>query len=107
MPWHYVADFFGGLFLANGGVHLLAGGRRRRFPTPFANPPFRGLSSPFVNILWGLFNFFMSYALLKAVGEFPLQHDADALVAGIGFVLAALFIARSIVKRRKAEAETE
>lgn len=66
-----------------------------------------GLSPPDVNTRWGLFNFGLSYALLSAVGALPLRHVADAVVAGVVFVLSALFIARSIRKLRKLAATTK
>ena len=71
MPWHNVAAyFFGGVFLANFVPHFVAGVSGRSFHSPFASPPFRGLSSPAVNIAWGLFNLAVAYPLLLHVGEF-------------------------------------
>ena len=86
MPWHdVVAYFFGGVFLANFVPHFGAGVTGRLFPTPFAKPPFRGLSSPAVNILWGLFNLAVAYALLAVVGSFELRRVADGAIMGAGF----------------------
>ena len=52
MPWsHYVAYFFGGAFLANALPHLDAGVSGQPLQTPFASPPFKGLSSPVVNVV--------------------------------------------------------
>jgi hypothetical protein len=57
MVWYkYIACFFSGMFLANAVPHFVYGICGDRFPTPFAKPPGRGLSSPTVNVLWGLFN---------------------------------------------------
>ena len=40
MAWHvHLANFCGGLFLANGVPHFVNGISGRRFPTPFASPP--------------------------------------------------------------------
>ena len=104
MPWHHVAAcFVGGAFLANFVPHFVAGISGRPFHTPFARPPFRGLSPPRVNILWGLFNLALAYALLVCAGSFALGRVADAAVAGAGFGLAALGIAGSI-GRMQAEA---
>lgn len=46
--------FFAGLLIANSVPHFLHGFAGQEYPTPFANPPFEGLSSPLVNILWAL-----------------------------------------------------
>jgi len=59
--WHYVGFFFGGAFLANALPHLIAGVSGTRLPTPFASPPFKGLSSPPVNLAWALVNLAMAY----------------------------------------------
>lgn len=105
MPWsHVAAYFFGGVFLANFTPHFIAGVSGRRFHSPFATPPFRGLSSPAVNILWSLFNLAVAYVLLIVVGSLELQQVPGVAVSGAGFGLGALFIARSIVKMQGAAA---
>jgi len=48
--------FFAGAFLINVLPHFLSGVAGTYFPTPFANPPGEGLSSPVVNVAWGAFN---------------------------------------------------
>lgn len=101
MTWHDgVAYFMGGLFLANSIPHLFAGVTGRRFPTPFAKPPFRGLSSPAVNVLWGLFNLAVAWVLLEVVGNLELRRVAEVGVAATGFGLAAIGIARSLRRAR-------
>ncbi len=77
MPWHNVAAYFlGGMFLANFFPHFIAGMSGVRFYTPFATPPFRGLSSPVVNMLYALFNLAVAYALLVVVGSLELRECA-------------------------------
>jgi hypothetical protein len=99
MPWHHVAAYFlGGMFLANFCPHFAAGISGRQFYSPFAKPPFRGLSSPVVNILWGLFNLAMAYTLLVVVGGFELRRVADVAISLGGFGLAAVGIAGSIAR---------
>jgi hypothetical protein len=99
MTWQdAVAYFFGGVFLANFTPHFVAGVSGRTFHTPFAKPPFRGHSSPAVNILWSLFNLGVAYVLLVAVGGLELRRLADVAIAATGFGLASLFIARSLTK---------
>jgi len=65
MNWyHYIACFFAGLFLANAVPHFVHGISGNSFPTPFAKPPGKGLSSPMVNVLWALANLIIGYVLL-------------------------------------------
>jgi hypothetical protein len=67
MNWHhYVACFFAGMFLANVVPHFVHGISGDRFPTPFAHPPGKGLSSPLVNVLWALLNLVVGYILFRA-----------------------------------------
>ena len=93
MLWHNVACFLGGMFLANFFPHFIAGMSGVRFYTPFATPPFRGLSSPVVNMLYALLNLAVAYALLVAVG-----HGPHVAISAVGFGLGSVFIARSVTK---------
>ena len=57
MEWYnYFSGFCAGAFLANFVPHFVKGVCGDKFPTPFAKPPGKGLSSPMVNVLWGLLN---------------------------------------------------
>ena len=57
MAWYqWIASFFAGALLSNTVPHFVHGISGNRFPTPFAHPPGRGLSSPTVNAAWALFN---------------------------------------------------
>lgn len=99
MPWHdVVALFFGGAFLANFVPHFVAGISGRPFFSPFATPPFRGLSSPVVNVLWGLFNLALAYVLLVVVGNFEPQRVAHVANSAAGFALASVAVARSLAR---------
>jgi hypothetical protein len=60
---HYIACFFAGAFLTNVVPHFVQGISGNRFPTPFANPPGKGLSSPTVNVVWALVNLIAGYFL--------------------------------------------
>lgn len=65
MVWYnYVAAFFGGMVLANTVPHFVHGISGDPFPTPFAHPPGKGLSSPIVNVLWALLNLVIGYVLV-------------------------------------------
>ncbi|MCC7534957.1 MAG: hypothetical protein IT379_02020 [Deltaproteobacteria bacterium] len=97
MAWHdVVTNFFGGAFLANFVPHFVAGVSGRSFPSPFAKPPFRGLSSPAVNVVWGLFNLSVAYALLVLIGSFELHRVADVVVSTAGFGLVSVALARKL-----------
>ncbi len=96
MVWyHYPAYFLGGVFLANFVPHFIAGVSGRRFPSPFATPPFRGLSSPVVNVLWGLANLSVAYVLLVIVADVSPGPSVHTGIAALGFALASVGIARS------------
>jgi hypothetical protein len=57
MIWQfYLCAFFAGVFLTNAIPHFVQGLSGNKFPTPFAKPPGKGLSSAVVNVIWGLFN---------------------------------------------------
>ena len=76
MNWqHLLSYFFGGMFLANAVPHFVSGGMGKRFQTPFAKPPGKGLSTSTVNVLWGFANFVFAYLLLLRVGHFDPRSD--------------------------------
>jgi len=96
MTWYdYIACFFAGMFFANVVPHFVHGISGDRFPTPFANPPGKGLSSPTVNVVWGLLNLVVGYILFR-VGRVS-SGDILALVvffagiAGISVVMSSHF----------------
>jgi hypothetical protein len=82
--YHYIACFFAGLFLTNVVPHFVSGISGDRFPTPFAHPPGKGLSSPTVNVIWALFNLVIGYSLLR-VGRVASGNTSAVVVffAGI------------------------
>lgn len=61
--YHYVLAFFAGIFLVNVIPHYIHGISGKFFPTPFSNPPGKGLSSPSVNIVWATINFLISISI--------------------------------------------
>ena len=95
MGWqHYVAWFFGGVFLTNAVPHFVSGVMGRPFQGPFATPHGVGLSSSTVNVLWGCFNLAVGYVLLCRVGNFDLRSTADVVAAGLGVLLMGVVTAR-------------
>jgi hypothetical protein len=99
MHWYHLpAYFFAGVFLANFVPHFVSGGLGRELPTPFASPPFRGLSSSRANVLWGLCNLAVVYALLSRVGVFEPRRALHAGAVGLGLAAMSLVTARSLAR---------
>ena len=93
MAWLvYLAYFVAGLFLANGVPHFVNGISGNRFQSPFAKPPAVGESSPLVNVIWGLVNFVIGFALVQ-LGDFTCGFTLDILLVGLGAVIAAVGLA--------------
>ena len=94
MHWYeWVAAFVSGAAFANFVPHFVQGTCGNAFPTPFAKPPGRGLSSPTVNVLWALFNLLLGYVLLLHSGvslrpSLPLV----CFFAGIAFLSLQLSV---------------
>jgi hypothetical protein len=85
--WYvYIACFFAGMFLANVVPHFVHGISGDRFPTPFAHPPGKGLSSPTVNVVWALFNLVVG-SILFWVGKIS-SGDGSALVLFFAGIVA-------------------
>jgi hypothetical protein len=102
MTWYdYVASFFAGLFLTNVVPHFVHGISGDRFPTPFADPPGKGLSSPTVNVVWALFNLAVGYILFR-VGKVS---TGDYSVLVIFFAGIAALSTMSSVRFAEKQAE--
>jgi hypothetical protein len=100
MPWlGLIAWFFGGIFFVNAIPHFVSGLCGRPFPSPFAKPPGRGLSSPLVNVIWGTINFLIAYLLLYHVYEIHIYQWLDVAIAGIGAFVMAVMLAVVFGKR--------
>lgn len=90
MKWyHFVACFFAGMFLANMVPHYIHGVSGAPFPTPFANPPGKGLSSPAINVLWGLLNLVIGYILFR-VGKISPANKWGLVVFFIGVLCISI-----------------
>jgi len=95
-----------GALLCNSIPHLAAGLRGEAFPTPFAQPPGKGLSRPEVNFLWGAANLF---AGLLIAWRWLVTADFNAGLATLvlGFVAAGVPMSFHFGKVRRARGDAE
>jgi len=99
MEWYqYLAAFFSGAFLSNAIPHFVKGVCGDKFPTPFSKPPGKGLSTPFVNVLWGSLNIIIGYVLWHASMIKPGNHPGMA-VFFVGFVLMAIMASKNFAEK--------
>ena len=99
MKWyHYIACFFAGAFIANTTPHLIHGISGDRFPTPFSNPPGKGLSSPTVNVLWALFNLLVGYLLFRA-GKISKGNPPALIIFFAGIIAMSVMLSIAFVDK--------
>lgn len=102
MQWyHYFSAFWAGMFLANAVPHFVHGISGNSFPTPFANPPGKGLSSPFINVVWALFNLVIGYLLLMS-GKVLTADHLSMLTFFAGIATISLFLSKRFMHKDKA-----
>ena len=102
MTWYnYVADFFAGMFLANVVPHFVHGISGDRFPTPFAHPPGKGLSSPTTNVAWALVNLIVAYVLLR-IGKVSSSGNLALAVFFAGIAALSTWLSVLFAKIRPA-----
>jgi hypothetical protein len=101
MQWyHYFSGFWAGMFLANFVPHFIKGIAGDPFPTPFAKPPGKGLSSPLVNVLWALFNLVVGYLLFR-LGKVNADNSLSVLIFFVGFTCISIMGAKNFVHKDK------
>lgn len=99
MAWYnYVACFLGGAFIANFFPHFVRGVTGAKFPTPFAKPPGRGLSTAPVNVLWALLNLLIGFLLLRA-GQFSPGNNPALAVGFVGFAVMGTMMSNVFSQR--------
>ena len=99
MKWyHYLACVFAGLFLTNAIPHFVQGMSGNSLPTPFASPPGKGLSSPTVNVLWGLANLVVGYVLFR-VGKVSQTNKWSLLAFFVGVVYISISLSITFVDK--------
>jgi amino acid permease len=92
MQWYnYLSAFFAGFFLANTIPHFVSGIMGNKFPTPFAKPPGKGLSSAPVNMVWSLFNLLVGYFLLLK-GTLSNDQPISLVVFFAGIALCGIML---------------
>ena len=100
MNWHhYTACFFAGVFLANAVPHFVHGISGNRFPTPFAHPPGKGLSSPTVNVAWALINLGGGYILFR-VGRVSSGGGLALLTFFAGITVISIILSVRFAKKQ-------
>ena len=100
MNWYgYIGCFFSGLFLANAVPHFVHGISGDRFPTPFARPPGKGLSSPTVNVVWALFNLVVGYILFR-VGKVSSGDNLALVIFFAGIVGISTMLSVRFAKKQ-------
>ena len=101
MLWyHYVGGFFAGMFLANFVPHYIKGIAGDPFPTPFAKPPGKGLSSPTTNVVWALLNLVVGFLLFR-FSRISLGDDLSLVPFFIGIACISIMGAKNFVHKDK------
>ncbi len=101
MEWYqYLAAFFAGAFLANTVPHFVKGICGDKFPTPFAKPPGKGLSSPTTNVIWALVNLLVGYLLLGR-GNVNSEHPAALITFFAGFAALSIMMSSHFQNKDK------
>jgi hypothetical protein len=99
MKWYnYVACFFAGMFIANFVPHFTHGVSGDPFPSPFSNPPGKGLSSPTINVYWGLFNLLVGYLLFRA-GKISNAQKGSLIVFFIGVIVMSVMLSYAFIDK--------
>ncbi|MDR0792999.1 MAG: hypothetical protein LBE82_06800 [Chitinophagaceae bacterium] len=101
MAWYYYfGGFWAGMFLANFVPHFITGISGNKFPTPFAKPPGKGLSSPVLNVVWGLLNLVIGFLLFKAA-KISIDDTLSLIIFFIGIALMSIFSSINFAKKDK------
>ncbi|HMM12621.1 MAG TPA: hypothetical protein PKE03_11055 [Bacteroidales bacterium] len=98
--FHYLAAFFAGMFLANAIPHLVNGISGDPFPTPFADPPGKGLSPPWINVLWAFFNLLAGY-LLFGYGKISKNNKISLLLFFLGALVISVMLSTVFIDKVK------
>ena len=101
MEWYqYFSGFWAGAFFANFVPHFVNGISGNKFPTPFAKPHGKGLSSPTVNVIWALFNLLVGYLLFR-VARVSTQESLSLLLFFLGVACMSIFSSKIFAGKEK------
>lgn len=96
---HYMAYFLAGTLLANGVPHFVKGICGEKFETPIALWRGEKQSAPWVNVVWGWFNFAIGVALLHYFTPVRIPAPIEpCITAGLGALASAIYLARKFGK---------
>lgn len=105
MEWYnYLSAFFAGILLANFVPHFVSGVCGDPFPTPFAKPPGKGLSSPVVNVAWALFNLITGFLLFKAA-HISCDNYLSLIIFFTGIAFISFLSAKNFSKKESPRIE--
>jgi|AGTN01.1.fsa_nt_gi hypothetical protein len=90
--YHYLLAFLAGVFLINMLPHYIMGITGKEFPTPFADPPGVGLSSPKLNVLWATINFLISFSFFH-FGKLGQRNRLVWIAVIIGAIAMSFYLA--------------
>ena len=101
MLWYnYLFCFLLGVFSVNFLPHFFNGVSGNRFPTPFAKPRGRGLSSPWLNVVWGLFNLVLA-TVFFLYSHLSFKHPAGSVAAFAGIAFMSIRLSLVFSKKEK------
>jgi drug/metabolite transporter (DMT)-like permease len=101
MEWYqYLAGFLAGVFFANAVPHFVHGISGDKFPTPFAKPPGRGLSSPTTNVLWALLNIIIACSLFR-ISKFHHDKPLELIILFAGVVVMSTLLSNRFQHKAK------
>lgn len=98
--YKFVFCFVSGMFVANTVPHFVHGISGNRFPTPFARPHGKGLSSPVLNILWSLFNMAIAYVFFR-IGGVSTSDTLSLLLFFTGIAASGIILSLHFTKKDK------
>jgi hypothetical protein len=98
--YHYIAAFLAGMFLTNVIPHYVNGLSGNPFPSPFADPPGKGLSSPTINVLWALFNMVIGYLLFR-FSRINVKNKLSVIIFFIGIVFMSIMLSITFLDKMK------
>lgn len=101
MKWyHYIAVFLAGSFFANVVPHFVNGVSGNPFPSPFSDPPGKGLSSPLTNVIWALANLLVGYLLFR-FSRATSKNKLALLIFFIGIIWISIMLSINFAEKMK------